>query len=243
MNLDDDLRFVAHIDILGMSTLVENNLEEAWGLLSALVEVKDQNLNFGYEFMETQEYLRVSEHFKTILFSDTLLFFSKGATDIELKSMIVLISEIFHKSLCKCIPVRAGIALGQFRFNLERSMYAGPALIEAYQAGEATQWLGVTFADSASIKAASLGMKSLNSDIVVKWPVPTKQGTQNKYVVNWPAIFAHDLDTELPVTLEKFYSAFEPTFGPINSLSPDVRVKYENTVHFMNTKLELLRAT
>ena len=36
------LRFVAHIDILGMSTIVEKDMDEAWGMLSDLVDVRDE---------------------------------------------------------------------------------------------------------------------------------------------------------------------------------------------------------
>jgi len=234
-----DTRIVAHLDILGMSTLVENNFTEAWGMLSDLVDVRDHVQVHEYEFVETSERLRVFERIKIITFSDTLLLFTAGASDLELKSMIILVSEIFHKTLFKCVPVRAGISVGEFWFNLYKAMYAGPALIEAYRTGEAAQWLGIAFAESAQKMAAALNMQSTGSDVVVRWPVPVKNGERDGRVVNWPAIFAHDLEVKPPISVNQFYAAFERAFGSFEALPRDVQSKYENTVRFMNRQLEL----
>jgi len=242
MNTSTDARIVAHIDILGMSTLVENNFPEAWGMLSDLVDVRDNAQAHEYEFADTSESLRVFERIKIVTVSDTLLLFTAGASDLELKSMIILVSAIFHKALFHCVPVRAGIAAGEFWFNFEKSMYAGPALIEAYRAGEAAQWLGITFAESAQERAFSLDMKSASSDVVVSWRVPVKNGERLGPVVNWPAIFAHDLKIEPPISVSKFYVAFEQAFGGFDALPKNVQSKYENTVRFLNSQLETHRA-
>jgi hypothetical protein len=39
---DKDNRYVAHLDILGMSSIVEKDADEAWGMLSDLVAVRDK---------------------------------------------------------------------------------------------------------------------------------------------------------------------------------------------------------
>lgn len=234
-----DTRIVAHIDILGMSTLVESNFPEAWGMLSDLVSVRDHAQAHEYEFVETREHLRVFERIKIVTFSDTLLLFTAGNSDLELKSMIILVTQIFHKALFRCVPVRAGLSAGEFWFNFEKSMYAGPALIEAYRAGEAAQWLGIAFAESIQEAAIGLGMKSADRDVVVRWPIPVKNGERSGTVVNWPAIFAHDLKAKPPISVSQFYAAFEPSFGSFDDLPRLVQLKYENTVQFMNDQLKV----
>lgn len=238
-----DPRIVAHVDVLGMSTLVEKNFPEAWGMLSDLVDVRDHAQSYEYEFVDVSERLRVRERIKIVTFSDTLLLFTAGSSALELESMIILVSDIFHKALLKCVPVRAGIAIGEFWFNLDRSMYVGPALIEAYRTGEASQWLGISFARSAESQALNLGMKSNGSDIVVRWPVPIKGGGWIGHVVNWPAIFSNDLKVTPPITVPQFYEAFEQSFGSFDALPEDIQLKYQNTVRFMNERLELHHAT
>lgn len=239
---EKDTRFVAHLDILGMSTIVEKNPDDAWDLLSDLVSVRDQASNYEFEFLETNERLRVIDQIYMVTFSDTILLFTKGASATELRCMIILITEIFHKAIFRCVPIRMGLSVGVFYFNLDKSMYAGPAFIEAYRAGESAQWLGITLSEFVHKKAIGLNMKSGVSDVVVEWAIPLKTGYRNGYVINWPAIFAYDLKVVPPISVEQFYSAFENTFGQFQGLPEVVKSKYKNTVDFMNHQLEIHNA-
>lgn len=232
-----DLRFVAHIDILGMSSIVERDADVAWELLSGLVAVREQTENYALEFIDTNDWMAISDVIQSVTFSDTILLFSKGSSDQDLRCMIILVAEMFHKALCRCVPVRAGISFGKFYFNFEKSMYAGPALISAYRAGESPQWLGIVLCESVQQQAISLNMRSGNSEVLVPWVLPTKDGKKESIVVNWPAIVAHDLKVAPPITVEQFYQPFENTFGRIGELPAEVRAKYANTVEFMNEQL------
>jgi hypothetical protein len=234
-----DLRFVAHVDILGMSTIVDRSTDEAWGMLSDLVGVRDRVQSSAVEFLRTKERVRLSEVTQAVTFSDTIVLFTKGATDTELRSLIILVTELFHKAMCRCVPVRIGLALGRFLFNIDRSMYVGPALIEAYRVGESSQWLGISLARSVQERARNLRLRSSNSDIIIEWPVPMKGSLEKRFVVNWPAVFAHDLRVSPPISVAQFYQAFEGPFGPFVELPNDVQVKYENTVEFVNERLAL----
>jgi hypothetical protein len=236
-SVEQEMRFVAHIDILGMSTLVEKNPEEAWGMLSDLVSVKDGVNSYELKFIDLNEHVDMSTMIHAVIFSDTIVLFSKGSSDIELRCIIIAVTEILHKALYKCVPVRAGVAFGKFFFNLEKSMYAGPALIEAYRIGESAKWIGISLADSIHEKVKTLNMKSGISNTVVNWKVPVKNGLENRLVINWPAIFAHDLKVKAPIPVLTFYAAFESAFGPFEKLDDDVKVKYEKTVEFMNEQL------
>ena len=169
-----DIRYVAHLDILGMSELVHKDFDDAWGMLSDLVEVRDKLSGISIEFLETKEIVNVSEVIKMVTFSDTIVLFTKRNTEIELRCMIVLITEIFHKAIYKCVPIRAGLSVGKFSFNDEKAMYAGPALIEAYRIGEGSQWLGISLAESIHEEAIKLKLQTNGSDIVIPWDIPLK---------------------------------------------------------------------
>ncbi len=238
---DRDLRFVAHIDILGMSAIVEKDADEAWGMLSDLVAVRDQVGNYELGFLDSDERIFASEATYAVTFSDTIVLFTKGGSDTELRCMIVLAAEILHKAMCRCVPVRVGLSFGRLFFNIDKSMYAGPALIEAYRIGESAQWLGIALAESVQEQAISLGMMSGSSNIIVQWALPLKGRTELRFVVNWPAVVAHDLTVKPPVPVAQFYGGFERTFGPFAQLPAEVRAKYENTVNFMNEHLAMHR--
>lgn len=232
-----DLRFVAHIDILGMTSIVERDADVAWELLSGLVAVREQTENYKIDFIDTKDRVAIPDVIKSVTFSDTILLFSKRSSDRDLRCMIILVAEMFHKALCRCVPVRAGISFGKFYFNFEKSMYAGPALISAYRAGESSQWLGIVLSESVQQQAISLNMRSGNSNVIVPWVLPTIDGKKESTAVNWPAIYAHDLKVAPPITVAQFYQQFENSFGRFEELPAEVRAKYTNTVEFMNEQL------
>jgi hypothetical protein len=231
-------RYVAHLDILGMSSIVTKNADDAWCLLSDLVAVRDQTNEYAIEFLDDGKIIPFSEIIQMVTFSDTIVLFTKSDSDLELRCMIILITEMFHKAMCRCVPVRVGLSFGKFYFNLDKSMYAGPALIEAYHVGEAAQWLGIVFSESVQDKATALNIMSGSSKVVVEWVVPLKNGSKTYFVVNWPAVFANDFKVEIPLSVAQFYQAFEETFGVFENLPCEVRVKYENTVNFINVLLK-----
>lgn len=235
---DHDIRYVAHLDILGMSELVAKDLDEAWGMLSDLVAVRDRVNTLALEFTDTGDTVNIQDTIKIVTFSDTIILFTKTNTQSELRALIVLVTEMFHKAIVNCVPVRIGISLGKFYFNDLKSMYAGPALIEAYRVGERSQWLGITLADSVKDAAIKLNMKNKNSKVIVNWDIPCKTGNINGYAINWPAIFAHDLTVPHPISPEGFYTAFHSTIGPYEELPEAVKSKYINTVNFMNYHLK-----
>ena len=233
----DSHRLVAHIDILGMSTLIRRDLASAWGVLSDLVNVRDDAREFEYEFLDKNERLKVSEIVKMVTFSDTLLAFTKGDSDIEVKSMLILVSHIFHQALCKCVPIRAGIAVGEFWVNFDKSMYCGPAMLEAYEIGEASQWLGIVLSKAMGERAKAQKMTSGKHPFIVDWNVPLKSGTCLMPVVNWPRFVANDLRVQPPLSVEQFYEAFKGDFGGIEGLPKASAIKHKNTVEFFNEML------
>ena len=239
-----DQRFVAHLDILGMSSIVDRDADRAWQLLSDLVAVRDKISNYALEFIDTKELIAIPDVIQSVTFSDTILLFTKDSSDKNLRCLIVVVAEMFHKALCQCVPVRAGISFGTFYFNIEQSMYAGPALIDAYRVGEAAQWLGITLSQSVRDRAVALKMMSGNSNVVVQWDLPVKDRanpcqviSMPTWVANWPAVVAHDLTVSPPISIEQFYQPFESTFGEIGQLPQEVRAKYSNTVEFLNAHL------
>lgn len=228
-------RYVAHMDILGMSTLVERDAELAWQALSALVHARDHVSSYEISFLDTAERAKVGERVHCVTFSDTILLFTKSDELIDLRTLIVAATEMFNRALSTCIPIRVGIAHGTFFFNLRDSMYAGPALIEAYRIGEAAQWIGLTVSESVYLRSQLANLRSGDAPVLIPAPIPTDKGMQDGYAVNWPAIVPRHEGVNPPFTTEQFYSAFEAYFGPYTALPDRVRSKYENAVAFYNS--------
>ena len=234
---NNNSRFVAHIDILGMEQLMEKNPEEAWQVLSGLSIAREHIHGIEVEFADKGKKSTVANEVFSVMFSDTIVFFTKGDSDEELSLIVLAVSELLHKAILHFVPVRAGIARGQFFFNIEKSMYAGPALIEAYHLGENAQWIGIVVDESIFSAANRIPLKSGHSSVVIKAKIPHKQSLVDGYAVNWPAAYAHDLKVKPPVSVDLFYSMFSSWFGPFESLGENEQKKYIHTVEFMNQML------
>ena len=231
-----DQRFVAHIDILGMSALVAKDPALSWQLLSALVEARDQAHNTELTFLETAERVAAPDQVGAVTFSDTIVLFSKGTTLVDLRTIVVLTTEVLNKALHLCVPIRAGIAVGTFFFNLDKSMYAGPALIEAYHLGEEAQWIGITTSEEVFRRAQEAEFKSGESSVVIRSYIPVEGGRRDGYAVNWPAIGRSNLNASIPVSAAQVYEGFAQYFGPFSELPAKVRAKYEHTAWFINQR-------
>lgn len=232
--MSSNQRFVAHVDVLGMSALVATDAEKAWGLLSGLVDARNSAHKVEFTFLDSAQRVAAPDQVGAVTFSDTIVFYSKGDTLTDLRSTIIVTTQLLGDALHRCIPVRAGIALGTFFFNLDESMYAGPALIEAYQLGESAQWIGIATSEEVYLRAKQAQFRSGTSDVVVPTFVPIDGGTRDGYAVNWPAIMRNSIAAELPVSAVQIYEGFAQFFGPFDALPTKVRAKYEHTAWFMN---------
>lgn len=236
--MNQQLRYVTHVDILGMTVLVQKDAELAWKILSGLAAVRNHVQNIEVEFTATGQRMPVVERIFSVMFSDTIVLFTLGDTKDDLNLILIATSELLHKAMLNRVPVRAGIAHGTFFFNIQESMYAGPALIEAYKLGESAQWLGITTTETVCQRAKAANIQSGTADVVVPAQIPTKEGPQSGYAVNWPASYAHDFKVKPPISVELFYSQFAESFGPLADLRPHDQQKYRNTADFINACLQ-----
>jgi hypothetical protein len=227
-------RFVAHIDILGMSALVAKDPELAWQLLSQLVEARNDAHATEITFLDTAERIATPDQVQTVTFSDTVVLFTKGAQLNDLRTILIMATHLMSQALHLCVPVRIGISVGTFFFNLKDSMYAGPALIEAYHLGEKAQWIGITTSAEVYRRSIEANLQSGESDIVIPTPIPIYGGNEPGYAVNWPVVLRNSISAPLPVTDNQIYEGFSQYFGPWESLDQRAKLKYENTALFMN---------
>ena len=217
--------------------MVERDFDKAWETLSALTDVRDRITGYEFELSEDNSRAKFNDFIQAVTFSDTIVIYTRGSTKKDYLILLVVVSELFHKALCSCVPLRIGIAHGIFYFNLTKSMYAGPALIEAYRIGEACQWLGITLANSLELPEHNIKFAKHGETLFTEWNVPYKEGASKHRVINWPFAFKDDLKVVPPVTVSQFYEAFEPIFGDFETLDLSSQQKYINTVEFMNSKL------
>lgn len=237
-----DNRFVAHFDMLGMSALTKRNPDLAWERLSALSRARDERMHLGIRRLDTHEF--ITDQVQSFIFSDTLVAFSKGNTQNDVMALLLLTTEVFTRALHYCIPLRGGVTHGRFNFNLDRNLFSGPALVDAYAIGESSQWIGVVVDDYTADVAKSIPLRSgTGRETIVQWDVPMKaEPLASRHVVNWVQTHRHNYRGPIPLTVETFYAPLANLFGPLETLAPSSRIKYENTVEFFNAYYDLADA-
>lgn len=227
-------RYVAHLDILGMRTLTTRDHHEAWEMLSAL-EIALTTSKMATIVSESfDEPIHIPEMVKSVAFSDTIVLYSNADSPRDFHAIFTAVVNLFSKALHLRVPIRIGISKGIFYADEQRSMYAGPALIEAYDIGEASQWLGIVLSASVAKDAIIQNLRKGTSNIVVDWDVPTKNGTVKASVANWPVALEDSFKIEPPLTPQQLYQIFEEYYGPFSMLSESDAGKYINTVKFIN---------
>ena len=229
-------RFVGHFDMLGMNALARRDPDLAWEKLVALACARDERLRLGIERLDTKEL--IVDQVRSFIFSDTLIAFSKGDTPNDALALLLLTTEVFTRALHYCIPLRGGIAHGRFDFNLNLNLFSGPALVDAYESGESSQWLGIVVDDKTAEVVRDIPIQSEGTkDAVITWPVPVKDGLPvDRNVVNWVATHRHTYCGPVPLTVETFYSPMAHLFGSWESLPPTIQRKYVNTMVFFNAQ-------
>jgi len=191
--------------MLGMSALTKRNPDLAWKKLSDLSRARER-LSLGIERLDTKEL--IADQVRSFIFSDTLIAFSKGSTQNDALALLLLTTEVFTLALHYCIPLRGGIAHGRFSFNLDQNLFSGPALVDAYDLGETSQWLGVIVDDKTAEIVKNTPIRSeKGKDAVIVWDVPVKDGSRvRRNVVNWVETHRHNYVGPMPLTGELFYS-------------------------------------
>ncbi len=237
-NQKTNKRYVAHFDMLGFKSATLRNPTEAWGALSDLRASMDRILNMHIEELSTNEI--ILNRIKAYIFSDSILIFSLSDEPQDLISMLTLTSELFSGALHRCIPLRGGIAYGDFFFNLDLYLFCGIPFVKAHGLGAIAQWSGIIVDDSVAEhynKNINI-MPRTTGPIIVQWDVPTKDNNKKQFwVVNWPDIFRNNFNKKPPILVQDYYEGFKPLFGPFEDLPVDVKVKYQNTVDFINSNL------
>jgi len=224
-------RFVAHFDMLGMKRAVFRNDNEAWGALCDINEAKKRIYRISIKIKNNDKI--IEDRVRTFFFSDTVIVFTLSDEPEDLYAILILSSELFSNSLHRCVPLRGGLAHGEFYFNLDEGLFLGKPLVKAYGIGECAQWIGIV----VDQYIAEMAMLYPIGDEIIQWNVPQKENNlKMEFVLNWPLIFRNNF-TIMPVTIDAFYEAFIPLFGPYCDLPESAKIKYENTVKFINSVL------
>ena len=239
-------RYVAHLDIMGFSEVVKKNDDKAYMVLKAIKEFQSQ-------VWESENKLYNGKPItirppNAVLLSDTILLYSSGSSYNSLCSILMHSANLFIHLFNHNIPIRGGIAHGDFIADEKNSLYVGKAFLDARDAGENAQWIGIVIEPNI-LKTQEKNISKLDGKFLVEWNIPLKRKCLSKrkkfqkgMVINWPVIYRDYCYflTNPPQSPEELYCKLFKTFfdDPYDVLDQKTKHKYENTLAFIQAKLK-----
>jgi len=231
--------YVAHLDMLGCRKAVEYNAQNAWLALNTLYGIQQELCQQEISVLSTGQKIYPKDYIKVVNFSDTIIIYTEQINHDNFHTLLVIAAKLFLKSLEAGIPLRGGVAYGDFYFDAAKNLYSGMPFVRAYEAGESAQWLGIVVdPETLPIKLPKEAFSK--APFFVEWNVPVKNGMpENKLVVNWPYILSGIKDCNFPKSIEELYECkCKDIFGPYKELEDGVKCKYENTQIFIDAQLK-----
>lgn len=134
-----------------------------------------------FDLLGTRQLIRSGDHFQVFLvyekalrevshwnsrlpqirhawFSDTFLLYSESDASSGFVAMDIISRWFVHFLILAGIPVRGAIACGAFYADPSNQVYLGQALVEAYEFGEAQDWIGFLLCPSAVVRLDEVGL-------------------------------------------------------------------------------------
>ena len=158
-------------------------------------------------------------------FSDTFILFSRGDSEHEFALLELAGRQFFQQLILAKVPVRGAISHGELYSNVEKNIFVGQALIEAYEYGEKQNWLGLVLAPSVFRK-----LEGTSVDLRNRYnyrPAPTDGTITHPSPAN---VFAYAFTSGLVSGANPLLTAIRQ----MKRLAPEGQItKYERTERFI----------
>ena len=237
--------YVAYFDMLGFKSAVLKNVDKACLALTFIrgaidsqthaVLIKPRKPSKIMLLPDFREKIFALKHVRPYIFSDSILMFTLDDEPDDLISLLIVASKLFQELLVFKVPLRGGIAHGEFFVNEAAHTFCGVPLVRAYELGEKSKWIGLIIDDEvADHYFDSLHEGVRESDSLIEWDVPLKDGGKRKlWVFNWPPDMKYR--REPPITEYQLYSVFKEMFvTEFDMLPSEIQDIYRNTAEFIN---------
>ncbi|MFD1144537.1 hypothetical protein ACFQ4C_25645 [Larkinella insperata] len=246
------LKYIAFLDILGFSDIVENNTQEELDTFVDFLIRDIQNSMVSTEVGKTK--MRLSHYgftpdlyeakLNSLLLSDTLIFWSNDDSEESFHEIVKTVSFLMNfEAYYSHVALRGAITVGELSFvdyrithpllMVDQSTIYGKAIVEAYRIEKEQQWMGCVVTQRAlghymTQQSSQERTDSLLADYLIEYEVPYKAESRKEYVVKWPRTWLHD----------NYRSDIEKCFTERQKLKQlpqkdDVLLKHENTLRFV----------
>ena len=170
----DRKRWVAYFDLLGTKELIRSN------------RIFEVFVAYAQAIEHVSRELHQTNTVQHAWFSDTFLMYSDDDSASGFTVMDHVARWFIQHLVTRKIPVRGAISSSDFYADRNHGMFFGKALVEAYEYGEAQDWIGYLLCPSAVIRLDEVGLPANERLNYAYADIPYKKPPKNA-VLNLPA--------------------------------------------------------
>ena len=214
-------RWVGYFDLMGVKQLnkTKNHISIFVAISDAIEKLKERTTAWS--------------NVRHAWFSDTFIVYSKDDT-VESIDAIDNISRWFcYFLITGNIPVRGAISCDSFYADSDNGLFFGEALIEAYEYGEAQDWIGFLLCPSAEERLKHLGLPAEISLNYVYADIPFNKRTDNLCRNLLTCILGNWVSSGKTI-IDKLVQMKE------RITDQDIRLKYERSIDFIQKNRRIL---
>jgi hypothetical protein len=159
-------RWVAYFDLLGVRSLVNSgNLSQVF---------------FAYAAAQKEAQSKKFHQVSTFWFSDSFVFYTGESSASHFWALECVTRWFCYFLVLRQIPVRGAISSGAMYADAAHNLFFGPSLIEAYDYGEAQNWIGFILTPSAVGRLEDLRLPPDERLNYAYWQIPFKALAANE---------------------------------------------------------------
>jgi hypothetical protein len=229
-------RFVAFLDILGFKDRLQRDGHEKVGemleslrpAIKIMEEMANRKLkNKRVKSSSKKNTLYTPSFIFPVMFSDSIIGISSHDTYTSALQILTFTRFIMYQAIGAGIPIKGAIAYGEFTADLDKSLYFGKPLIDAYELQNELQIYGVALHHTAEKYQAENDMiKEFKDFLIINRAVPMKSGSITHYILDWVSYYSDDEKDVLNAVNELY-----------KNVSGKPRMYVDNTLDFVREML------
>ncbi|GEM_PF-4094858 len=202
----DNMRYVAFLDILGFSQLVENSSHTHEQIANKMADIFQCSILSALRgkqvIVEKIPNLNISNKIKILQFSDSVILFTKGDSQVDFNNMVLCLNYLLAQALVRGYPLRGGLSIGQLYYK--HPILVSDGLIKAYRFEGKQAWSGVII-DRICYERENIDLQKVIEPrkLVSYEDVPIKSDHsdcldkhEKHYVINWPLFIGERMPSE-----------------------------------------------
>jgi hypothetical protein len=232
---NQDIKFVAFLDVLGFSVLLQNNdIEYIHNIFKRVFQNLNNRDMVGESHSVCGEEYSCTADLTIQMISDSIVIWTKDSSHLSLSTLVSACNNLLYSCLNEGLPLRGAISVGTLNsiqidnpYNI--SSVIGNAITKAHNLEKSQKWMGCII-DQECFDVLGVDwwqvIKGPKNE-VIEYDVPYEKGVKNHLVLNWCNwLYENEVDN-MQMCIKDNFNAHSK-----RNDRPDTKTKIENTIEY-----------